>query len=140
MKKKNETTVQNAVEAVNETAQNANEFASDANFEHAFLRDLLEKQLEDLTRRKNLADCRALFLAKKESLQNYREHVAADMGNFETKYAKIVFIGMSEYGRDEERINVNNPANIVRYIDVLIEDIDLAVAKIETEIMQPAEI
>lgn len=102
------------------------------------IREQLEKELEKLNRRKELADKREFFLNKKQELLKYKKYVVKDLGEMETKHARISFIGIGEYGRDEEKVNVNNPDFIARYIDNLIADIDRTVIKIESELLTEA--
>jgi hypothetical protein len=99
------------------------------------IREQLELQLKQLNRKKELADKRELFMSKKTELLRYKEYVLKDFGQLETKAAKVSFIGCSESGRDETRVNVNNPAFIARYIDCLVSDIDRFVVEIEQELL-----
>jgi hypothetical protein len=99
------------------------------------IREQLELQLEQLNRKKELADKREFFLRKKVDLLQYREYVLKDFGQLETKAAKVSFIGYSESGREETKVNVNNPAFIARYIDCLVSDIDGFVVEIEKELL-----
>jgi hypothetical protein len=99
------------------------------------VREQLELQLQQLNRKKELADKREFFLRKKNELLKYKAYVIKDFGQMETRFAKVAFIGHNEHEREEARVNVNNPQFIARYIDVLTADIDKFVAELENELL-----
>lgn len=99
------------------------------------LQEQLEKQIEKLTKKKQLVDDRNFFLSKKSSLLRYKDYVVKDFDHMETKYAKISFVGFNEYQREEERVNVNNPQFVAKYIDYLVADIDRFVLEIEQQLL-----
>ena len=99
-------------------------------------RELLEKQLAELARKKKLADRRKIFLDKKESLENFLENLDMEAENgLEMATAKISFIIRTNY-RDDEQFTIAIPDMVVNHVSRLIEDIDKAILKIETELME----
>lgn len=103
------------------------------------LQQQLEKELQRLTLKKELADKRAFFILKKDALLKYKEFIVNDLGQMETKFAKISFIGINEYGREDEKININNPQFVAKYIDYLVADINVFVSDIEKKLLTEPE-
>ena len=96
----------------------------------------LETQLQELTRKKQLADRRSIFLSKKENLLSFLEQLneESNSGNFESVDAKISFVIKSGY-RDEEQFSIAIPEMILSHISRLLDDIDKAVLKIEADLL-----
>ncbi|MCL1942081.1 MAG: hypothetical protein FWF54_00825 [Candidatus Azobacteroides sp.] len=101
------------------------------------LQKKLEEQLQELTRKKNLADRRQIFILKRDSLKNFLTDLEAEeiTGNFESAQAKISFIFKTGSYREEEKFNIAIPELIVKHAKYLITDIDKAVVNIEVELL-----
>jgi hypothetical protein len=97
----------------------------------------LERQLQELSRKKQLADRREIFINKKQHLNEYLEKIAGDTetGNFESVDARLSFIVKSGGYRDEEQFSISIMPMIENHVKRLIEDIDKAITKIEAELL-----
>lgn len=99
------------------------------------IREILEQQLAEITRRKRLADNRQIFISKKTALEDYRKTIEDERmnGSFESSKFKI---SLSSAGyRDEDKISINNIDLIFDFLDLLNGKIDEYVQKIETELI-----
>lgn len=96
----------------------------------------LENQLKEITRKKNLADRRQIFIQKRESLQSFLTELAgeAEGGNFESVIGRISFQVKNGY-REDEKFNIANPDLIVKHINYLLSDIDNAIVNIESQLL-----
>lgn len=98
-------------------------------------REQLEKQLTELARKKKLADRRKIFLDKKESLENFLGNLDLESEKgLEMTTAKISFVIKTNY-REDEQFSIAVPDMVVNHVHRLIEDIDNAILKIETDLM-----
>lgn len=97
---------------------------------------VLENQLKELTRKKNLADRRQVFIQKRDSLQSFLNDLDAETltGNFESVIARISFQVKNGY-REDEKFNIANPELIVKHVNYLLSDIDIAIVNIETQLL-----
>jgi len=99
------------------------------------IREILEQQLAEITRRKRLADNRQVFLTKKNALQEFKKSISEEKlnGSFDSSKFKISLASASY--RDEDKISINNIDLIFDFIDLLDAKIDEYVLKIETELL-----
>lgn len=107
--------------------------------EKAFnLAEALEKQLREIQRKKKLADNRVFFLSKRTELENCVEVLNEEIaqGNFTTDRFVLKFGKRSSY-RDEEQIfTISNHDVLMKFIISLQGEIDMAVEKIEKDLLQ----
>lgn len=99
------------------------------------LQEILTKQLQELNRKKALADRREIFLLHKKNLETYREELKAEIesGSFESSKAKIAF---QKAGYREENIfSISHPDLIISFINNLLSEIDLTVSKLENQLI-----
>lgn len=100
------------------------------------LQQMLQQQLAEIQRKKMLADHRAIFIQRKEQLeQKYKEITEADrQGEFESKTA-IITLTVSQGYQNSEAIRVTNTALVAKFIENLLESIDFKVNEIEKELL-----
>jgi len=98
--------------------------------------EILQQQIEEITRKKRLADNRKIFLNKRTSLQEYKAQIQEEKqsGSFDSTKLKISLSGVSSY-REEDKISLQNVDLILEFIDMLTLKIDEMVSKIEAEII-----
>ncbi len=99
------------------------------------IREILEQQLAEITKRKRLADNRQVFLSKKESIQEFRKTIEEEKlnGSFDSSKFKIS-LASSSY-RDDDKISINNIDLIFDFLDLLDAKINEYVSKIEAELI-----
>ncbi len=99
--------------------------------------EMLEKQLSEIKRKKQLADRRDIFIAKCEEVDDcltmlQEEHQA---GTFATDNFTLIFARKNGYS-DKETFRISNPAMIVKFLSVLQGEMLQTVKKIETELLR----
>jgi hypothetical protein len=102
------------------------------------LAEELAERLQELTRKKQLADNREVFLGTDKQLQVFHTGLvtAAKAGHFETPAAKIVFRGQGKNGYNVDDIfAISNVALICKFIDILRQEIAAKVQEIEAELI-----
>ena len=101
----------------------------------------LEKELQELNRKKALADRRNLFLSKRKSLEDFLEELSKDdsEGDFVKLNAKITFSfdnpSSTGYGNKEEKFTVSIPDMVESYVVNLLSDINGAIEVIEADLI-----
>ena len=101
------------------------------------LQALLKKELEVLNRKKDLADRRDVFLIKRADLVKCKKTVEKDVKGsiFESNGIKLCFKAKGEYDRLDDLFTISNPAIVLKFINVLSDEIDLKVREIEAELL-----
>lgn len=102
------------------------------------LKKMLDAQLVEISKKKKLADNRALFLNKLEHLNELKTSLSEDKkeGNFEQSKCKINFVVSGSNGyRDEEKLNISNTDLVIFFVDELSKKIEEVIARIETELV-----
>lgn len=99
--------------------------------------EMLEKQLSEIKRKKQLADRRDIFLAKCEELDDcltmlQEEHQA---GTFATDNFTLIFARKNGYN-DKEAFRISNPPLMIKFLSVLQGEMLQTVKKIETELLR----
>lgn len=98
--------------------------------------ELLEKQLSEIKRKKQLADRRAVFLAKDKELTECLTLLDDEQkaGNFTTDNYTLMFAKKSDY-RNEEAFKISNPFLMIKFLNVLQLEMKQAVTAIEAELL-----
>lgn len=99
------------------------------------IREILEQQLTEITKRKRLADNRQVFLTKKNAIQDFRKTIEEEKlnGSFDSSKFKISLTSAGY--RDDDKISINNIDLIFDFLDLLDAKIDEYVEKIESELI-----
>lgn len=110
---------------------------STTNVEADELTARLEAQLQEITHKKRLADNRAVFIDKRNSLQEFKKVIESDVnsGNFETSKFKLTFSSSQGNYREEEKFTISNAELISFFIDALTLQIDSKVKSIESDLI-----
>lgn len=100
-------------------------------------KEVLEKQLSEIKRKKQLADRRDIFLVKCDEVDEcltmlQEEHQA---GAFATDNFTLIFARKSGYS-DKEAFRISNPALIIKFLSVLQGEMLQTVKKIEDELLR----
>lgn len=97
----------------------------------------LEAQLQEITHKKRLADNRAVFIEKKNSLQEFKKLIDSEInsGNFETSKFKLTFSSSQGSYRDEEKFTISNSELILFFIGALTLQIEGKVKSIEADLI-----
>jgi hypothetical protein len=102
------------------------------------LAEELAERLQELKRKKQLADNREVFLETDKQLKEFQKELQTQekAGNFETPAAKLVFKGQGKNGYSlDEVFAISNVALICKFIDMLRTEIAGKVQKIEAELI-----
>jgi hypothetical protein len=101
------------------------------------LKKQLEEQLNKIARKNEIANNREVFLEKKRAILNAEKHLKNDK-SFETKDIKISFVYPSQNGNSNyggESFSISNKSLILKFIEVLIFEIDTKIKEIENELI-----
>lgn len=100
------------------------------------IKEILEIQLKEITRKKQLADHREVFVSKrnelKELLKQLMQQTAS--GTFESEDFRLTFTTKSNY-RDTESFRISNPEMLTKFVVFLEDEIGKAIEKIEKELL-----
>ncbi len=121
-------TLPKKAELKNESAQTANAQS---------VTEILEAQLKEIQRKKKLADNRVFFIEKKKELKDcvnaLNDEIAS--GSFTTDRFVLKFGRRNSYRDDEQIFTISNTDVLIKFILSLKEEIDMAVSKIEKELL-----
>lgn len=97
----------------------------------------LDKRLAQLMRQKTLADHRTVFLANREALIDALHDVQGEGVNkqFESGTFRLKLVERPGYS-DKDRFGISNPDLIAKFIQLLVEEIDVKVREIENELLK----
>ncbi len=100
------------------------------------IKEILEDQLRDITRKKQLADHREVFVAKRNELKDLKKQLQqqAIEGTFESDDFKLTFTTKSNY-RDSDSFRISNPEMLTKFVVFLEDEIGKAIEKIEDELL-----
>ncbi len=99
--------------------------------------EILETQLKAIQHKKKLADNREIFLIKKRNLQSYTKLLKqqAIENVFASDEFSLNFSSRENY-RDKTDFSISNPEMLLKFLVFLDAEIDIAVQKIEMELLQ----
>lgn len=99
--------------------------------------EILETQLKAIQHKKKLADNREIFLIKKRNLQSYTKLLKqqAIENVFVSDEFSLNFSSRENY-RDKTDFSISNPEMLLKFLVFLDAEIDIAVQKIEMELLQ----
>lgn len=100
------------------------------------IKEILETQLREITRKKQLADHREVFVSKRNELKDLMKQLQqqATAGTFESEDFKLTFTTKSNY-RDSESFKISNPEMLSKFVVFLEDEIGKAIEKIENELL-----
>jgi len=99
------------------------------------LKKQLAEQLNKIARKNEIANNREVFLEKKKAILIAEKHLKNE-NSFESRDVKISFVYPSQSSRYEgESFSISNKSLILKFIDVLIFEIDTKIKEIETELI-----
>lgn len=99
------------------------------------IREILEKQLSEINKRKRLADNRQIFLSKKTALLEFRKSIEEEKQNGSFDSSKFKISLASSHYREDDKISISNIDLILDFMDMLECKIDSYVVAIETELI-----
>lgn len=99
--------------------------------------EMLEIQLKEIQRKKQLADNRDVFITKRKNLEDYQKLLQqlAIENVFETEDFSLSFTVKGDY-RHSGNFSISNPEMLLKFIVFLSDEINKAVQKIENELLQ----
>ena len=101
------------------------------------IKEILEAQLRDITRKKQLADHREVFVMKRNELKDLLKQLKQQTasGTFESEDFRLTFTTKSNY-RDTESFRISNPEMLTKFVVFLEDEIGKAIERIEKELLQ----
>ena len=101
------------------------------------IKEILEAQLREITRKKQLADHREVFVLKRNELKDLLKQLKQQTasGTFESEDFRLTFTTKSNY-RDTESFRISNPEMLTKFVVFLEDEIGRAIERIEKELLQ----
>lgn len=101
------------------------------------LSEILEAQLKEIQRKKQLADNRDVFLTKKRNLSEYMKTLKqqAIENTFKSDEFSLNFTARENYSNKTE-FSISNPEMLLKFLVFLDAEISNAVDRIEKELLQ----
>lgn len=102
------------------------------------LSEQLESQLKEINRKKTLVDNRKFFMLKKDELEVCVNDLTAEVtdNKFNTDRFVLKLSKMSSYRSEEGAFSISNVAVLMKFVDMLVEEIDRSIDSIECELLK----
>lgn len=98
---------------------------------------ILNEQLEEIYRKKKLADNRTYFIEKREELKRSMQELNEEIANgtFSSDRLVLRFGKRTSYRDDEYLFNISNPDVMMKFISNLNDEMNNSITKIEKELI-----